>query len=121
MTIDNEEAMCYKAIIVMEVCCSAGCLSSTSPAPGPGRAGSPLGLGAACASGGECASGCCNGAPGARVGVCDIDHCCNIAKGRNEADIDCGDTCYRDCIAGQTCSAGTDCGSGVCGSDDYCD
>jgi len=52
--------------------------------------------------------------------TCVSEQCANMVQSELETDEDCGGPACAKCADGQMCLAGTDCQSGVCGSDGRC-
>ena len=69
----------------------------------------PCGLGKACATGSDCASGFCS----AR-NACVESQCRDGRKNGNELDVDCGGSCPLACGQGSPCTQPSDCLSGLC-------
>lgn len=68
-------------------------------------------LGQGCRTAGDCTTAACS-----INGLCVSDTCVDGIKNGTEADIDCGGTCARKCVVGDSCqpSTETDCASGIC-------
>jgi hypothetical protein len=93
------------------------CVSGLCSAPLFGGAGICLATdGQACTKPAECVSGYCTAG-----GVCATPTCTDGVKNGGETDQDCGGptTCPR-CAVDATCTSGTDCASGRCGTSGTC-
>ncbi len=66
--------------------------------------------GEACAIGGDCDSGVCDGV----TMQCSAPTCTDSTTNGDETDVDCGGSCPNACGTGDTCGAAADCMSGVC-------
>ncbi|MCB9593385.1 MAG: hypothetical protein H6719_11695 [Sandaracinaceae bacterium] len=98
----------------MLVCVAAGCADGArngdeSDVDCGGSCG-PCGVGLACGGDADCASGYCDPSSS----TCATPTCTDTVQNQDETDVDCGGATCPGCSDGGTCTAGTDCLSGVC-------